>query len=187
MRRLVFVLAVTFCAAAAPAYAADQNGPAPADEYFGRYAMSPIGVGNVIRDASLRFDDSSNGPSMTSGPLAFVADAIRDWESKYPNDSWIPKDLFFLEQAYLRAHTQLGNDYARKTATWLVTDYPNSHFANDARLSFADAVGGDVRPLVSATGAPQQTLVTEAVRNGDAQNPAWARFSSLRAPLPTPR
>ncbi len=149
--------------------------------------MSPISVGNVIRDASLRINDSTNGPAMTSGPLSFVADTLRDWESKYPNDPWIPKDLYLLETTYLQAHTQVGNAFALKTATWLATDYPNSHYTNDAIIAYQSAVGGQVRPLVSATGGPPQTLVTEAVKNGDTQSPAWARFSSLRAPLPTPR
>ena len=47
----------TVIAALAPAAAADSMlGLAPADEYFGRYNLSVLGIANSIRDAGARID-----------------------------------------------------------------------------------------------------------------------------------
>jgi len=166
-RIAVFVFALPV--PGAPAVAADESGAfepvpmralAPADEYFGRARLSVLGVANIIRDSGARLDEGAVPPSMVDGPLSFVDDAIRDWERQFPRDPWIARDLYALELTYLRVRAPLGTALARKTATWLCKDYPDSPFVRDARLALGDVIDGENTPA-----------------------DAWSRFASLRAPL----
>jgi hypothetical protein len=162
----VFALAVP----GAPGVAADEGAAlepvpmralAPADEYFGRARLSVLGIANTIRDAGARLDEGAAPASMVDGPLWFVEDALRDWERQFPRDPWIARDLYALELAYVRVRAPQGTALARKSATWLCRDYPDSPFVRDARLALGDGID-------------------------DARTPAeaWSRFASLRAPLP---
>ncbi len=164
------VLALAFALPAAPVCAQGSSSLAPADEYFGHYRLSVLGIANSIRDSGNRIDEGNVGPTL-DGPLMFVTDAIRAWEKRYPRDPWIARDLFALQVVYLRVHTQHGLELARSTEAWLVADYPNAPESADAQLALADATGDEqFRP----TGYP-------VIRSsGD----AWERFAALRAPLP---
>lgn len=146
---------------------AQTSGLAPADEYFGRYNMSVLGIANSIRDAGKRADEGSNATSMLNGPLAFAADAVRAWEAKYPSDPWIPRDLLALESVYVRIHTDASLTLAVRTQKWLASDYPRSEAAEQGRLALDEALGG------GSGNAPSTPGVS-----------AWTRFADLRAPLP---
>ncbi len=167
MVKLCFVvLAAALLLPSAPVLAGDLSQMAPADEYFGHYRLSVLGIANTIRDAGSRLDEGRAPQQVLDGPLAFASDAIRAWQSQYPNDPWIARDLLALEIAYARAGTAHGNELARQTAAWLVHDYPDAPAARDARLALRDG-GGDARDARDSHG-------------GD----AWERFAALRAPLP---
>ena len=163
------VLLTALGCAGLPAAAAARDVPvsamAPADEYFGHARLSVLGIANTIRDAGTRIHEGADPASMTSGPLSFIPEAIRDWERQYPDDPWIARDLYGLEIVYLRAQTPEGDRHARETADWLIRDYPDSEPAEDAQL----AVRGAGRTAVARGGA-----------GGD----AWERWNALRAPLP---
>jgi hypothetical protein len=135
--RLAFCIAAFF-AVLAPAVAQDSlQGLAPADEYFGHYNLSVLGIANTIRDAGTRIDSGADARSMLSGPLSFVTDAMKDWEQKYPTDPWIAKDLLALEVVYLRVPTDEGFRLATQTETWLVADYSGSEYAARGRSELA--------------------------------------------------
>jgi len=168
------VLAAAVGIAALPAAALAQDVPlgamAPADEYFGHARLSVLGIANTIRDSGARIREGADPSSMTSGPLSFIPDAIRDWQKQYPNDPWIARDLYGLEAVYLRAHTPEGDEHARATAEWLIRDYPDSPSADSAKLA-----------LRRGTGARRERVARDA-GPGD----AWERWNALRAPLPPP-
>lgn len=127
-----------FFALLAPVMAQDSlRGLAPADEYFGRYKLSVLGIANTIRDAGARIDGGTDPHAMFSGPLTFATDAIKDWESKYPADPWIAKDLLALEAVYLRVPNDEGFHLATQTESWLIADYPNSDQAVQGRSELA--------------------------------------------------
>ena len=92
-------LRLAFCIAAlattlAPAMAQNSvRALAPADEYFGRFNLSVLGIANTIRDAGARMDSGTDPRTMLSGPLTFVTDAVKDWEQKYPADPWIAEAI----------------------------------------------------------------------------------------------
>jgi hypothetical protein len=135
IKPLFFVLAML--AASTPAWA--QSNVAPADEYFGRLKMSVLGIANVIKDMRLRVQvDASRTPSIF-GSLANVEDAIRDWENKYPNDSWIPRNLLALETCYLTAPSEQAHQLAIRTEEWLRHDYGRSTYALQGHRALEDA------------------------------------------------
>lgn len=135
--RLAFCIAAFF-AMLAPAMAQDHmRGLAPADEYFGRYKLSVLGIANTIRDAQTRIDAGDDPRALFDGPLSDVSDAIHDWEHRYPSDPWIAKDLLALETVYLHSGTDEGTRRAHETEGWLVADYPNSDQAVEGRSQLA--------------------------------------------------
>jgi hypothetical protein len=176
--RLAFCIAAFF-AMLAPAIAQDSlQGLAPADEYFGRFNLSVLGIANTIRDAGARMDSGGDARTMLSGPLSFVTDAMKDWEQKYPTDPWIAKDLLALETVYLRVPTDEGFRLATQTEAWLVADYPNSDYAGKGRVELATnrvpymPQQQPWQPQVQ----PQQAIPSYAT--------PWERFAALRVPIP---
>ena len=53
-------------------------------------------------------------------------DAMRDWEHKYPQDTWIPAALFSLERLYAKVDSDQARAHAQFVMAWLVHDYPAS-------------------------------------------------------------
>lgn len=159
------LVAVALFTATAPALAQDvpMSALAPADEYFGHFQLSILGIANTIRDVGKRVDEGANTAPLIDGPLSFATDALVAWERAYPRDPWIAKDLFGLEVVYLRMTTRRGRELAQRTEAWLVHDYPDAQAAIEGRRLLADALG---EGGVAATDS------------------AWERFAALRAPLP---
>jgi hypothetical protein len=136
IKPVVFILALL--AVSSPAWA--QSNVAPADEYFGHLKMSVLGIANVIKDMRLRVEvDASRTPSIF-GSLANVEDAIRDWEDKYPHDSWIPRNLLSLETCYLTAPGDRARQLAIHTEQWLRHDYGRSTYAMQGHRELDDAM-----------------------------------------------
>ena len=85
MRRMFFVVAL-FVACLSSAAQANIRDLAPADEYFGRMKMSVLGIRNALDGLERRV---ANGDRSVGSMLALVDDAIADWRSKYPRDTWL--------------------------------------------------------------------------------------------------
>jgi hypothetical protein len=106
---------------------------APADEYFGKLKMSILGIRNTIKDQGLKVDVDPGAAPSTSNSIALTEDAIRDWQHKYPCDTWLPGTLFALERFYLKIHTDDGVKHVHATFAWLRHDYPRSKVVQVAR------------------------------------------------------
>lgn len=156
-------IAALFAALLAPVAAADLSALAPADEYFGKFQMSVLGIANTIRDSGRRVDEGADPQAMIGGPLAFATDAIVAWEHAYPHDPWIAKDLLALQTVYHHMHTPAADRLATQTAAWLARD---------------ENTRAPLTPMwpVAAPAAP-----------ANAAPSAWERFSALRAPIPPSR
>jgi hypothetical protein len=98
--RLVAVIASLLCGLAlcCPAHAAPRTKLAPADEYFGRFGMSPLEITNRIRDAERR--------GATYQGLLNTQAAIEDWTRKYPRDPWIPPREYRIARLFARLHSR---------------------------------------------------------------------------------
>jgi hypothetical protein len=160
------ITAALFAALLAPVAAEDLSKLAPADEYFGRFQLSVLGIANTIRDAGTKLDQGGDTDSVIGGPLDFASDAIAAWEAAYPQDPWIAKDLLALETAYLKAPSTAGHELAVKTLAWLAKDFGDTQYAALGRDALAP---GTRRPYAVAVAAPAPRTMT-----------AWERFAVLR-------
>ena len=163
---------------ATPAFAQKSN-VAPADEYFGRLKMSILGIGNVIRDMRLRVENDASQTASIFGSLALTEDAIRDWEAKYPNDSWIPRNLLALESCYLAANGERAREFAIRTEPWLQHDFPRTTYAFQARG--AEPRSSLDRPVIAVTTARRFCDLGAAVRNAGTRPEEPLRHLEYRA------
>jgi hypothetical protein len=159
---------------------------APADVSFGQYPMSVTGIQNAIH----RYDGTSQ---LDDGPIAYAIVAIRDWESKYPRDPWIARDLLYFQRLYQHAHTDEGIAYARHVAKWLQSDYPGTEFATLSGRELAKAeppVDTPAEPPKPAS-APEKPKAAPAAAAPAAPAAAhvtdvWSRFPPYAVPSSQP-
>ncbi len=65
------------------------SSPAPADEYFGRFKLSNLGMRNIIRDMNVEGDSPLALP-LQETRIHEVAGSLADWSNRYPRDIWLP-------------------------------------------------------------------------------------------------
>jgi len=145
---------------------------ASADTSFGHYPMSIFGIHNAIK----KYDGTS---SLDDGPIAYCVVAIRDWESRFPHDPSIPREMLYLQRDYEHANTSEGFEYARRLATWLQTDYPRTVFASMSRGELAKFVAAaDPDRDAPVHQEPVSAAVSPATRPAPASTfDAWSRFN----------
>ncbi len=110
---------------------------APADEYFGHFRLSVLGIGNEMRLAAERLEHGVDPHTVCEGPLAFASDSIGAWEQAYPHDPAIPRYLLALERVYLEAAGPEARERAVATEAWLLRDYPGSEAARTAEAELS--------------------------------------------------
>jgi hypothetical protein len=100
------------------------NITAPADEYFGRTKLSPIGVRNELTRIG-RYLDAGWAGRMTKDTV-YVVDSLDDWQHQYPRDYELPR-------LYKRAYDALGREDTTEAKTarqqvrrTLLVNYPTS-------------------------------------------------------------
>jgi hypothetical protein len=100
----------TFVVAARPI----SRAPAPADEYFGRFKLSFLGIRNIIHDMNIE-GDSSLALATQEGRIHEVAGALADWANRYPRDKWVPGTtasfVRFLERKQSADTSLIAADY----------------------------------------------------------------------------
>lgn len=104
MRRLITIVVLLTACWSSAAVAGGFGGLAPADEYFGRMKMSVLGIRNALDGLERRAAGGDPNVSSMSGQLAFVDDAMRDWRTKYPRDTWLPR----FQRARARIASMIG-------------------------------------------------------------------------------
>ena len=120
-----------------------KNGPAPADEYFGRLQMSILGVRNKVKDLGLDAEVHPEHGKAVLGNALWVEDAMRDWAKKYPFDRWLPRYAYALEQMYERIPGEDAHRRAVKQVSYLTAYFPQTLYGKVGR---AKLVAGIPRP-----------------------------------------
>jgi len=120
---------------------------APADEYFGRLKMSILGIRNVIKDQGLKVDFAPDSAGGTLPTMALTEDAVRDWEHKYPCDTWLPGTIYALEHFYAKIHTEAGVMHVHATFRWLRHDFPKAKVTPLGRKEDVEATTVAPNPL----------------------------------------
>jgi hypothetical protein len=157
---------------------------APADEYFGKLKMSILGIRNTIKDQGLKIDVDPNAAPSTSNAIALTEDAIRDWQHKYPCDTWLPGTLFALERFYLKIHTDDGVKHVHATYAWLRHDYPKSKVVQVARNEDGHASVSPVPPATASIAVPTAGAGTSAVPAPQTTAPVLMNGQSPATPFP---
>src|SRR5690242_3195761 len=62
---------------------------APADRYFGRMKMSPIGIRMQIGFLGRNYTWRTMSDEAIVHDAELIADALDDWRQKFPADSWL--------------------------------------------------------------------------------------------------
>jgi hypothetical protein len=136
---------------------------APADEYFGKLKLSILGIRNTIKDMGLKADaDPAHAVNVVMGSVGLTEDAMRDWEKKYPQDSWIPPAILSLERLYAKVDSDVARERAKFVMVWLVHDYPKSVPAKIGQKELAENIVGikpaPVQSAATVAGNPDGTL-----------------------------
>jgi hypothetical protein len=133
---------------------------APADEYFGKLKMSVLGIRNVIKDVGLNLDIDQTRWAQQASKAAFAEDALRDWEKKYPQDTWLAKTVFALERMYAKLDSDEGRKHALASMNWLVRDFPKSWYGKSGKRELAlGKVGKPLQTAVAASPSPNPDVV----------------------------
>ena len=123
--------------AAVPAAFVHRSALAPADEYFGGFKMSILGVRNTIADIDARADVAADAAARSlCHKLVLAEEALRDWHAKYPDDVWIPRLGYAMLKDYEKIDAVIPSEefhdagvHAIDLSTWLDVTFPNSVFA----------------------------------------------------------
>jgi hypothetical protein len=145
---------------AKPALAHTKAAPiriAPADEYFGKLKMSVLGIRNTIKDVGLNIDIDQTRWTQQASKAAFAEDAVRDWQKKYPQDTWLAKTVFALERMYAKVDSDDGRKRSIAAMHWLVHDFPKSWFGKTGQKELA--LGKVGQPLRTAAASPSPEVI----------------------------
>jgi hypothetical protein len=113
---------------------------APLDRYFGRLNMSPIGVANAIRHVAERSNAKQVDAATAIAGLAYVEDAVKDWESQFPSDNWLPRTLMSIKHVYRSIDDPAARAAEARIAAWITTRYPGS---DEARVCVTESEARD--------------------------------------------
>ena len=97
---------------------------APADEYFGRTHLSPIGVRNELARIG-KYLDAGWGGQMTKETL-WVVDSLDDWQHQYPRDYELPRLYKRVYDVLAREDTPEAKAARRAVRRTIVVSYPSS-------------------------------------------------------------
>ncbi|MEA2719883.1 MAG: hypothetical protein QOJ39_1747 [Candidatus Eremiobacteraeota bacterium] len=117
-----------------------KNGPAPADEYFGRLQMSILGVRNKVKDLGLDAELHPEHGKAVLGNALWVEDAMRDWAKKYPFDRWLPRYAYALEQMYERIPGDDAHRRAVKQVSYLTAYFPQTLYGKVGRAKLVAGI-----------------------------------------------
>ncbi len=97
---------------------------APADEYFGRTKLSPIGVRNELARIG-RYLDAGWGGQMTKDTV-WVVDSLDDWQHQYPRDYELPRLYKRAFDTLAREDTPEAKQAQSQVRRTLLVNYPMS-------------------------------------------------------------
>ncbi|HEY0614440.1 MAG TPA: hypothetical protein VGC96_07350 [Candidatus Elarobacter sp.] len=97
---------------------------APADEYFGRTKLSPIGVRNELTRIG-KYLDAGWGDRMTKETV-WVVDSLDDWQHQYPRDYELPRLYKRAYDTLARVGSPEAKQAQQDVRRTLLVNYPTS-------------------------------------------------------------
>ncbi len=129
MVRSLALVCVMLLACSSVTYA-DIHDSAPADEYFGPFKDSILGIRNRLVAFERKADDELLVADTIRG-IDNVERAIEDWDHHYPRDPWLAGFMDRTLHIYGRAHA-LQSDGAHRCLALLERSFPRTWQAKDA-------------------------------------------------------
>ncbi len=139
VRSLASVGAAVIAFACSSVALADIHDSAPADEYFGPFKESILGIRNRLVD----FERKADSELLVTGTITGIDNverAIEDWDRHYPRDPWLAGFMDRTLHLYGRAHA-LGTDGAHRCLSLLERGFPHTTQAKDA-LVYVGRING---------------------------------------------
>lgn len=112
---------------------------APADEYFGHFKISNLGVKNIIHDITIEGNSPLALPKQASR-IDAVSSAMADWSDKYPRDNWLPGALVRFATLLQSKQLPLYSHLATSEFYLLEDHYPRTWFAKYAHSQLVKLV-----------------------------------------------
>jgi hypothetical protein len=106
---------------------------APADEYFGKLRMSPIGVRNEMARIAAYLDVGWD--SQMTGAALNLANSVDDWQHQYPHDGTLPPQLLKMYRLLMRIDSSGAHEAADHFKTLLLVEYSSSSQARELSSS----------------------------------------------------
>lgn len=106
---------------------------APADEYFGRLKISPIGIHNEVIRVN-KYLDVGWGYRMQPAALQ-VDSAVEDWQKQYPRDYTLPAELLDTYKLLERIGTPETKASGDRVKNLLLVQYPSTRQAQELAAS----------------------------------------------------
>ena len=104
---------------------------APADEYFGKFKLSNLGIRNIIHDITIEGNSPLALPHQVTR-ISGAESALGDWASKYPRDLWLPGTIVKLATLLQSKQQPLYDEAAVSLYYLLLEHYPNTWFSKFA-------------------------------------------------------
>jgi hypothetical protein len=102
---------------------------APADEYFGRTRLSPLGVGLELIRIN-KYLDAGWGKRMAQDAL-YLESSLEDWQHQYPHDPTLPPRLLAFYRLLIRIDDVTTQPEAKKIRSLVLVQYAGSAQARE--------------------------------------------------------
>jgi len=153
--------AFLFVAASLPASADTHSATAPADEYFGPQKISVLGVRTMLDRATTRLDYGVGNDDATVHSVELAETTMHAWQTRYPNDYWLPRMYAKLQTIYARMSSPQTKLRAADIASLLIVSFPSSNEARAMRAVVAQALAAPQAP--QAPSAPTAVVPTASI------------------------
>jgi hypothetical protein len=158
LKRIALALCLAlFAHPLAAVAAADPS--APADEYFGAYHLSVLGMRNSLHDLA---DYGPEQAERVYAKLIVIDDAVAEWRERFPADPWIPKLGLRMARLFAQIGVRDSAAHERATCAWLIATYPGSSESVLA-ANLRDGQSDDADPSVPIAAPVAATIASAPV------------------------
>jgi hypothetical protein len=149
---------------------------APADEYFGREKLSPIGIRHKIFSLKDDLHHAREHPDAIQHDAQILEDALHDWFTRFPQDPWLPATAWNLATLYEELPGSDAQSRALATLHFVRDSFAGTPYSQYAARDLTRGVG--VRPWPHwAGGSATPSAVPSAASSA-------APASAIPSPLP---
>ena len=157
---------------------------APADEYFGRQKLSPLGIRHEVLSLKDDLHHAREHPDAIEHKAELVEDAVDDWAERYPNDTWIASAAWQLGTLFEELPGKDAHEHAIVVLELVRDKFAASAFAANAKRDLDRGIG--IRPWPRWAG-PEPGVQLARAMPAPASSPAAAHSPARPSQTPATR